>query len=1231
MSGANTVDCGESDTPCRTLQQVMNMSVSGDTIQLLQDDSQPSHFRHCAEQPIVTNLTFVGDDTNQILIFCDSSLDKYHQMPILFHFEMSTTTFKNLTVTSSHILAHNAKLTFEHCVFNDSVVFLMQKDYLELYTNFSELSVIYKGVEIEIETVTEAYNRYKEEFPEMLQDYMSTYNIAPLTCLSVEAIFHNVEWYLKRAGAPPPIDMPQILGLQAICHNISLTIRNSNVANNPCYLFSLTSLCADIRDTAFRSPSSGSAVLGGLNLQSFSFPSVTIEHCVFVNIKYDTMAYTQIGTFWDASAALTFGIRSTNDKSHFVPPRRGFSCKSSDFHLNLSHITFKGNLRAVAFESPFEYWRRAHQIPCILIQNSTFANNQLGTSGAAVYIDSPIYINIQNCYFLNNRAGVNPFNGKLRPGGESVKVTTKKTIAVSSLVVQSGHLLIMDAQLRRKDFVSNKTIFFDLKGNGGAIAVQNASFVHVLDCHFENNSANNLGGAIYFSVHVGVTSMNNTSILSGDLLNKPKAGLLLHSSCKRMLLENVSFVATKMFGDKVSVLEYSSQSKSSKDARTALQIDRIKISCPENSRLLLQNSSTSTDIVHFAREKGDHWTTQHATFADMFHTCEACSTGYYSLGRGHLELRVELSHSIHKRSTTNESPSPNPPPPPPPPPPRDLILPLLHSEDITQIATYEDVKCSVCPFGGLCTAGIKAKANYWGMRVGDNVEFYHCPSGYCCSEAVCPTYNTCNNYRTGTLCSKCKSGYSEAIFSTDCIPSEECNHHWLFPLYFATICLFALILLFQSSIETFLFQFSLKKNKCAIPKCKTSEKDTMPHTEVGEGMNVPEEGTNVSLILLFYYFQDASLIHFTPIYAKATDPLLQKLTHFASGLFDFQVDITAFIDTVCPFPNLGPVEKISVKLLSVPVMYVCVGIIFVFSKLLCTCPLQLFQSGKKIIQTNATTAVLLATLFSYQSLASSAFTFLYCVPLGQDSVMFVHADTKCFQIWQIFILLYVIFAVVPFALFLMIAPSFLKHRFMNLLQFYCGCFCPFPAILWLLAKNRRRVEINKEKRGAVLPHTGIFLVCETLQGPFKECSAQLPFVKTLSVCWSGVALVKRLALVLLSTYVHNIMVRLLFMTLTCFLSFFLHISVQPYKKKRDNMAETASHMAVFLVCIINLIRAIFEVAEVVPDGPTAKILNILQLIEDSLLLWLPLLGASALILLLIMKFFGLIFKKCVKC
>ena len=83
------------------------------------------------------------------------------------------------------------------------------------------------------------------------------------------------------------------------------------------------------------------------------------------------------------------------------------------------------------------------------------------------------------------------------------------------------------------------------------------------------------------------------------------------------------------------------------------------------------------------------------------------------------------------------------------------------------------------------------------------LQFVPCPENYCCSKegVECSSYNTCNSYRTGTLCGACKQGYFISYFSNKCIPISTCTTRFLFWVsYIVVSVIFTIVLCFVKDI-----------------------------------------------------------------------------------------------------------------------------------------------------------------------------------------------------------------------------------------------------------------------------------------------------------------------------------------------------------------------------------------------------------------------------------------------
>ena len=123
--------------------------------------------------------------------------------------------------------------------------------------------------------------------------------------------------------------------------------------------------------------------------------------------------------------------------------------------------------------------------------------------------------------------------------------------------------------------------------------------------------------------------------------------------------------------------------------------------------------------------------------------------------------------------------------------------------------------CPTCPVGGICKQNVIAAApGYWGYidESKDSVHIVRCPHDYCCSSREhCVDILSCNTGRTGTLCGSCKSNLTEPLFSTICVPADNCHTSLIAFVFTLAVLGYALFLLSFDTIKDFLKE---KMKKC---------------------------------------------------------------------------------------------------------------------------------------------------------------------------------------------------------------------------------------------------------------------------------------------------------------------------------------------------------------------------------------------------------------------------------
>ena len=370
-----------------------------------------------------------------------------------------------------------------------------------------------------------------------------------------------------------------------------------------------------------------------------------------------------------------------------------------------------------------------------------------------------------------------------------------------------------------------------------------------------------------------------------------------------------------------------------------------------------------------------------------------------------------------------------------------------------------------------------------------------------------------------------------------------------------------------------------------------------------------DEG-GVFLILLFYYFQDATIVHINTIYVNGDTALLNSLKQVIGGIFKFRLDVLHFANAVCAVPGLTPAVKVVFKLFFVPLV---LGILlFVYGL-----ALFLEKRNKKrkfwdFLARRAALAIMFAILFSYQKLASSLFKLVHCVNINDSPALFIDGEIDCYTHGQIIVFMILIFSICPFSFYIAVSPALMKNGYISLAEFYLGCLLPVPMVIYWAIKYG---IVNSSK---VKPSDDAVSVYKLLQGSYREFD--LPGILRYT-CWSGVLLIRRLFLILAATFINDVIIRLSVMMAVCQVALLHHVLVRPCKERRSNVAGTVSSSALLTVCTVNFLRAAYESAEYVPEGPNFTLMQVLDQVENSLLIWIPVIGVLIILLVLIIRLF----------
>ncbi len=566
-------------------------------------------------------------------------------------------------------------------------------------------------------------------------------------------------------------------------------------------------------------------------------------------------------------------------------------------------------------------------------------------------------------------------------------------------------------------------------------------------------------------------------------------------------------------------------------------------------------------------------------------TCDACFEGYYT-GQTWMviEPKIDGGYHCHEKQLFNVYGQP--------------------SGKNRFCYTKSIGTCIECPHGGNCTAGVVSLPNYWGqLTTANRLEFKRCPAGYCCNQAPCDDIARCAAHREGTLCGRCAHGFTESLLSQECLPDEECDDTWVLALFILWAFCVTWAILFMGELEKFPHKI-LKR--CKQTWCRKTERQanhqrlaqanasdrtsaTLPTSQVATaemkqvGLQViPKEpilwgllsterhenedqsGHLKYLQIVLYYIQDSALLQ-VDLALGSKDNVMQKVRKLLLNVSQMPVDLLDLGLKLCPIKGWTPVYKIIAKNGTFPLVLFFIFIIYLIVTSASMCFSNKRQSIRKFWYPKLTAAVIFSVLLSYQQIANTAFSLLYCIQSDDQSILFIDGTINCYQPWQIMVLIFAfnwIVAIIPVLMFL---PGLLELRLICVKDFFLACLLPGPMLIYW------GYRIHKKK----------FSVHRAFRTPWQDealALLQKTFVKTtykntFPFCWLGFMKVRRLALVLTFTFVSNLVGRVSLMCFVLVLFLVLHLKTLPYQDAIANEAYTASLLATLSIGLINIMKA----------------------------------------------------------
>ncbi len=243
-----------------------------------------------------------------------------------------------------------------------------------------------------------------------------------------------------------------------------------------------------------------------------------------------------------------------------------------------------------------------------------------------------------------------------------------------------------------------------------------------------------------------------------------------------------------------------------------------------------------------------------------------------------------------------------------------------------------------------------------------------------------------------------------------------------------------------------------------------------------------------------------------------------------------------------------------------------------------------------------TAAVIFSLLTFYQQIANTTFSLLYCFKSGEQTILFIDGNITCYQPWQIIIFIFAlnwVVAIIPVLIFL---PGLLELRLIGTTDFFLACLLPGPMLAyWGYRFGRRKFSVH--------PAYVTEWQDEAL-GILQKTFVKTTYKDTFPFCWIGFMKIRRLALVLIFTFVSNQVGCVSLMCLVILLFLVFHLRTLPYQDNIANEAYTASLIATLSIGFINIMKA--ACAEFYLDLDKVKhSLETLDMITDAIFVYCP--------------------------
>ena len=783
--------------------------------------------------------------------------------------------------------------------------------------------------------------------------------------------------------------------------------------------------------------------------------------------------------------------------------------------------------------------------------------------------------------------------------------------------------------------VSTSCSYKDQGGSGGAIFVSGVGGrmrMTIFGSTFINNMADCFGSAVYLGHFTRLTVIFTR--ISSILSKRNSTGSLWYSSSSRLKFNEVSFEAKeRTMAD--GVLFYARSNK--------FEIGERKpyFKCPKGS-------TPNISITHEKKPKG----------IIKKVSCQYCPKHSYTL---------RPSYAIGLNETKSKQ---------------------------AQQQQRQLQQCHQCVFGAVCKRGIKSKPNFWGYVNKGKAFMLVCPPGYCCqTKDKCVALQSCNGMRTGRLCGKCKNGYFQSFFTSECLHEKFCKTGKFWALAVCFCVLFTILFIFLQDIFTIivkslclekvlsvskrLFFWLMGKFPCMkkVNERSGDDKGTDVESITNESLDNAEESVDesakvqsneckidthsnsiacglIKIVFLFYQIHSLLMVY----KSHRENKNIHNVKQVIHSVFNLDIQIPLDNELHCPSLGMDSTTKVLIKALFPINCLIFATFLYILVHALALC----FKSNETIqmysmkAKPRLLIAILQLILLGYSILISSTLSLVTCLPLvtGQK-ILYIDGSVSCYQHWQYAILTFIIVWAIPLIYALHKLPIYMRNGEISIRGFYIALLLPLPFAVYAIIRGAREIKCSNANniQTDTLTLTPSFIsngtdvkmmqLLNVVEGPFRfnsSSSSSSSSNKRRKLSWEPVLLLQRLLLSLCHTFVLEPTNRSLVLLLSVIVLWKVNVLRRPFN---SSILNAINGMIFILLCttgIINLIYTFFYEYVSVPKGPIVQLFIIFDYVEVIMVMIFPLIAVVTFVLLAVAKLtvfvsniVGIIAGKCNRC